>query len=216
MAGDIVTTGAILGRTAALLRDGIVPLVTAVAGLTALGLAMDYLIGESGTLATIASLMASVAAQLFITHRLLKSTGVAVGVIENKAFPALLGLVLLSGIATFAGLALLIVPGMILAVRWAIAVPLLVGERAGVIQALRESWRQTKGHGWPILGALLVVFLPAYLLVSGLFYAAYPDSPSEALTIAAGILITTTSVIGWYLAVAIHGLIRRPAAEIFA
>ena len=86
------------------------------------------------------------------------STGLSV------ALP-LIGLAIVSGIGIMLGMILLVVPGIILALMWSVAVPALVVERVGVFEALRRSSALTKGAKWKILGLALVIIV-AYWLVS--------------------------------------------------
>jgi hypothetical protein len=86
------------------------------------------------------------------------STGLSV------ALP-LIGLAIVSGVGIMLGMILLIVPGIILALMWSVAVPALVVERLGVFEALRRSSALTKGAKWKILG-LGVIIVVAYWLLS--------------------------------------------------
>jgi uncharacterized membrane protein len=82
---------------------------------------------------------------------------------------------ILTGIVLFIGFICLIVPGIILAVGLAF-VPYLVVERGlGPVEAMKESWRITKGHKWKLF-QLGLVFLGICLLgiiafIVGIFVA---------------------------------------------
>jgi hypothetical protein len=95
------------------------------------------------------------------------STGLA------KALP-LLGLSVLMAIALVLGFMLLVVPGVILLVMWAVASPALVAENIGVIEAFGRSRQLTKGARWRVfgLGLLMLVIFWIISAISGvLFYA---------------------------------------------
>lgn len=77
----------------------------------------------------------------------------------------LVGLALLTGIALMAGFTLLFVPGVIFALMWTVATPVLVEERLGVLETFGRSAELTKGARWKILGLLLMV-LVAYMLLT--------------------------------------------------
>lgn len=81
---------------------------------------------------------------------------------------------LLAGIAVFGGLILLIVPGVIIAVRASLIRYIAVERELKPVEAFRESFRLTKGHGWRILGfgflTVLINILGALCLLVGLFY----------------------------------------------
>jgi hypothetical protein len=86
------------------------------------------------------------------------STGLSV------ALP-LIGLAIITAIGIALGMILLIVPGIILALMWSVAVPALVVERVGVFEALGRSNALTKGAKWKIFG-LAVIIMVAYWLLS--------------------------------------------------
>jgi uncharacterized membrane protein len=88
-----------------------------------------------------------------------------------------LGAHILTGIALFIGFICLIVPGIILAVGLAF-VPYLVVERGlGPIEAMKESWRITKGHKWNLF-LLGLVFLGLLILgVIALFVGMFVAIP---------------------------------------
>ncbi|GAC1366127.1 MAG: hypothetical protein NVSMB47_17410 [Polyangiales bacterium] len=77
---------------------------------------------------------------------------------EVRLFLPYLALNLIVSMAVGVGMLLLVVPGVILALGWSLAEPLLVDRALGPIDALRESWRLTDGHkGALFVFALLVV-----------------------------------------------------------
>ena len=77
----------------------------------------------------------------------------------------LIGLAIISGAGVALGMLLLIVPGVILALMWSVAVPVLVTERRGVFESLGRSNELTRGAKGRILGIFVVVFI-AYGIAS--------------------------------------------------
>jgi hypothetical protein len=82
----------------------------------------------------------------------------------------LIVLTILFTLGIAAGFILLVIPGIILILMWAVAVPALVIERQGVFAAFRRSSELTKGSRWKILGLFLVLLVTYWLLsmVAGL------------------------------------------------
>ena len=70
----------------------------------------------------------------------------------------LLGLGIVSGLAVGFAAILLIVPGIILAVMWYVAAPVVIAEREGVFAALGRSADLTKGERWNVFVVLLILF----------------------------------------------------------
>jgi len=75
-----------------------------------------------------------------------------------------IGLTLVSIIAFLFAAVLFIVPAIILATIWYVAVPLVVAERSGVFAALGRSAELTKGERWNIF-LLLLITIGFFLLV---------------------------------------------------
>lgn len=108
-----------------------------------------------------------------------------------RTYLASLASVVLVGLITFVGFLLLIVPGLIAAIRLSFVPFLVTAEDLGAVDAIKESWARTKGHGWSLFGvallAISVVFvgvllflvgvIPAIMLVYAAF-AAYFDGVS--------------------------------------
>jgi hypothetical protein len=82
---------------------------------------------------------------------------------------------ILSGLAIFGGLILLIIPGVIILVRLFASIPTVVVEGRRGTDALGRSWNLVKGYSWPVFGALLVSWLLAWI-VNTLLTSAGGDS----------------------------------------
>lgn len=70
-------------------------------------------------------------------------------------WPSVLANLLLS-VALMVGFALLIIPGVFLAVRLAFVPYLVVDENRDPVDAMRESWRRTAPVAWTVFGAMLL------------------------------------------------------------
>jgi hypothetical protein len=92
---------------------------------------------------------------------------------ENRFWPYV-GMSILSAIGLVIGFLLLIVPGIILMVRWSAATGFLLSGREGVIDSLKASWETTRGNGLKIFLAGLVLFIGMAIaigIVTGIFGA---------------------------------------------
>ena len=86
------------------------------------------------------------------------SLGECFGAGLRRCLP-LIGLMIVVAIAVFFGFLLLVVPGVMMAVAWVVAVPALVVERTGVFGALGRSADLTRGRRWPIFGFIVLYFI---------------------------------------------------------
>jgi hypothetical protein len=115
----------------------------------------------------------------------------------------LIGLAIISGVGIMLGMILLIVPGVILALMWSVAVPALVVERVGVFEALGRSNALTKGAKWKIFGLALIILVAYWLLsvVLGLVglagYAANSMAGLTATNLIGGIILGTLFNTAW-------------------
>jgi hypothetical protein len=116
----------------------------------------------------------------------------------------LLLLAIVVTVAEVFGYILFIVPGLMMAVAWMVAVPAQVVERTGVFGAISRSAELTRGHRWPIFGLLVI-----YLIGAGLLQGSIPAIVSIAAAslspttmrfatqiVAQPLLSVTTSLIG--------------------
>jgi hypothetical protein len=77
---------------------------------------------------------------------------------------------ILFALAVFVGFIALIIPGIIIAVRFSVAIPALVVEGKRGTEALGRSWNLVRGRSWSVFGAFIVVgFLTG--IVSGILTA---------------------------------------------
>jgi uncharacterized membrane protein len=77
----------------------------------------------------------------------------------------LLGATMLYVLARLGGFVLLIVPGIILGVAFSMYTYPIVEKNTGAIDALKQSWRMTKGNRWNIFLFGLIVALVGMALV---------------------------------------------------
>ena len=87
-----------------------------------------------------------------------------------RAFLPLLIVSILFGLAIGFGMILLIVPGIMIACAWCVAVPALVADRTTITGAFGRAAELTRGNRWRIFGLFLVIL--AMLIGLGLVSAA--------------------------------------------
>jgi uncharacterized membrane protein len=131
-----------------------------------------------GAIVTFVSIVVSVLVGLGLTTFSLRAhdniQGVQIADLWNPApFWRFLGAHILSVIAIALGFIALVVPGVILAVGLAFVPYLVVDRGLGPIEALKESWRITKGHKWQLFLLFLALvginLLGVLALVIGIF-----------------------------------------------
>jgi hypothetical protein len=207
-------TGFMLAQTRRLVRETIWLALFAVIVLAVIDTLGDRLPGFDRVVG-IPRLIASLAFQYGVTFKLLEREGLADRGARAR-FWALLGLSILSGVGILLGLALLVLPGLYLLVRWTVAVPVLIAERSGVVEALTRSGEEIEGRFWAVL-AVCLVFWATFALATAVVIAIGKDS-SVMLSIAANLILDAGLVGYWYAAVAIY-IAGRPygkVAEVFA
>ena len=102
------------------------------------------------------------------------------------------GASILAGLAIGVGLALLIVPGLILLTYWSLIVPNIVVGESGAMASFGKSWRAISGHFWQTFGTYVLVFLIwiAVNIALGLVLLAVPAAVrSFVSTLVAGALL---------------------------
>jgi uncharacterized membrane protein len=107
--------------------------------------------------------------------------------------PRYIGMMVLIGLAVVGGFILLIIPGLVLAVRYSFALYALVDEQCSATGAMAHSMRITKGHVLTLLGYGIIIVL---LNIAG------------ALCLGVGLLVTMP--VTWISAAALYEQIGRP------
>jgi hypothetical protein len=72
---------------------------------------------------------------------------------------AVAGASILASIGIVIGLALIIVPGLILLTFWWLIVPWIVIGGAGAMESFGRSWRTVRGYAWNVFGTILLTIL---------------------------------------------------------
>ncbi|HEY3955175.1 MAG TPA: hypothetical protein VGM53_17545 [Streptosporangiaceae bacterium] len=99
---------------------------------------------------------------------------------------------ILAGIGIGIGLFLIIIPGLWLITIWAVIIPVIVIERSGALDSFGRSRQLVRGHGWHVLGTLVLVFVIMIVadIVLGFVFLALPLVWRSGLsTIISGTLI---------------------------
>ena len=115
--------------------------------------------------------------------------GECLGQAIGKLLPLIgLGILMTLGIAL--GMILLIIPGVILALMWIVASPVMMAEDRGIIDSLKRSAELTKGSKrWIVL--LFVVYIILSMIL-GLFMIPFAFAGSTVVMLV-GLVITTLS-----------------------
>lgn len=136
-----------------------------VIGMAALGSFVDISGISEETGVSLGVNVASLVAGFMLARAMIDRAGLNTGG-HVRGFGAYFGLSILTGLGTVIGLVLLIVPGVLLMIRWLPAFGFLLGAGDDVSQALSSSWRRTRGHFWALfIGAMPLVVL--MLLTAG-------------------------------------------------
>ena len=85
------------------------------------------------------------------------------------ALPVVAAADIIAGIGIFVGIIFFLIPGLLLAVRWAVVAPTAAVERTDWPTALRRSGQLTRRNRWRVFGLLVVIFSlsDAVALVAG-------------------------------------------------
>jgi hypothetical protein len=99
-----------------------------------------------------------------------------------RMWPTFAVLTALSTLLIMAGLSLFIVPGVWVMIKLVFSEYLLVLRGLGPLDAMRESFKMTRGHVVRILVCVLFVYIPLSVL-EGLSFYVLPDQQSPALSL---------------------------------
>lgn len=148
----------------------------------------------------------SIAAGFFMMREFLSGSGIAPDGLLG-GFGVYFGLSLLSGLGIGLGLLLLVVPGMILMIRW---LPVYgIGMTEGdVTDSFGKAWAATAKHFWPLAIAIVV---PLLMIVTGLavigFWSELDGSLSLPAALIGNALIFTSTVANTAIGLAAFSLL---------
>jgi hypothetical protein len=106
-----------------------------------------------------------------------------------RALIAVVPAQIMAGIGIALGLIALIIPGVILAVRWAVVAQVAALERTDWTQTLGRSIELTRGHFWHVLGVIFLVALIGFTITR--VGEALAGSSTHVLQIVVGIAVLT-------------------------
>ncbi len=168
----------------------------------------------------IASIMVTLIGQSHLIRRYLERHHIASSDdLQRPRIGSIFGISLLTGVASLAGLLLLVIPGIFLACRWFASVPALFAEQSTATDAMRSSWSLTSGHVLAIFATLLFLSLPSFAGAASLFLSDVDQTLTLAGSLALNIPLAVSTVALWVAAAAIYtqldgGLARR--VDVFA
>jgi hypothetical protein len=171
MQEEEVSAGRLIATMFEMMRDNAVVVGASILGLSVLGIAGDLYNPEA--LTSLPITIAGAVAQFVIIRQALDRMGLVRR--SRQAVGAYIGVSILANIGIILGMLLLVIPGVVLAIRWSIAAPIVLAEEQGAGDSLSDSWARTKEHAMSILVAYLV---PLGLLAASLVVYAMGDPES--------------------------------------
>jgi len=116
----------------------------------------------------------------FNGHRTSFGESMGVGL---RYFLPLLGLGILYGLAMMGGFLLLIIPGLLVALGWSIAAPVLIIEKKSIMDSISRSWQLTSGYKrWILLLWIIIIVISAIIGgVFGVFLVMFGDPTTVLL-----------------------------------
>jgi len=181
------------------------------------------------SLVAVLALLVSVLAGLVLQGALTRASiddlsgkGVSVGTALSTGLGVLLpmlGLGIIVGLGIVAGSMLLLIPGIYLALRWAVAAPVLVVEKLGVFASIGRSAVLTQNHRWAILGLVVLYVILVFVLyiIVGLalpgatmaLYGLTPETPPAFILIFLVVIQILTSMVATVGGAAVYFELRQ-------
>lgn len=129
-------------------------------------------------------------------------------------WPSLAVLAALGTLLIVLGASLFVLPALWVMVKIAFAEFLLVLRGLTPLEALKQSFEQTRGHFLTILGCLMAVLVPAWLLEIGLARQLWGDgSPSAGLSILLDGVVGLVQLLATVVVFRCYLLTRAPTAD---
>lgn len=205
--------GALIGRTFQLVRANAAVAAGAALLLTGAATVLDVVFsGSTFALTNIPLTIALLCTLSVVTRSAMAKADILIEDTDLRFFE-LFGIGFLSNVGIILGALLLVLPGVYLAARWFVAVPVLFDESRSVTDSLRSSWDVTREHAWPLVGLTLLLYVPPMALAV-LVAAFEPVLTAVGVSVATNLIIYTMVVTGWHAAVAVYTTLRTPAGQL--
>jgi membrane-anchored glycerophosphoryl diester phosphodiesterase (GDPDase) len=218
-----LTTRGIINRTIILLRANIQLAAASFVILTGCSIGVEFLPEEAAIGLAFVSTAVLIYFQTVATKSAIsKSSPILKGIDPVGGFVSVLMVIIVSGLGILAGLVVLVIPAIILAARWSIAVPIVVTSDQDVLAAIKSSWQLTKPHTFPITGALLIVVFPLIAFEGVYVFDELTGIGFTSSYLGFAVIQSTINILtvaSWYVAVAIFeqvGGTSDTLTEIFA
>jgi hypothetical protein len=139
-----------------------------------------------------------------------------VGGLLRSVIPVAGKLIFVGFVASLAegvGLALLVVPGLVLLTIWSVADPVVVLERPAGLEALGRSRELVRGNGWRVFVVILMLVVPVALVAQGTAFLGRSEPTVIALVVQVAVLTVTLPVSALASAVLYFALreVRKPS-----
>ena len=228
------SVGGILGETMSLLRDaardfalytlvvgglaafGTIAGLSDTAGELDFGFRIDSSDKPASALFELVSLIVGIFGTYLLLGRFLAVRG-RLGEGGGRFWPYL-GMAILSALGMIVGLLLLVVPGIVLLVRWSAASGFVIGAGQGVTESLSSSWAATEGHGWAIFFAAVVLFV-GLAVASAVIGAVLAVAGASVADMASAFVEAASGGVFAAFGIAIYGCVHddaREVSEVFA
>jgi membrane-anchored glycerophosphoryl diester phosphodiesterase (GDPDase) len=138
------------------------PALIFVVCLTVLNGVIGYFTANAAPLSQLAVTPLKIVVGVFFSYLLLNAMVQKTGLRtrgDGDVFLPYFGLTILYGLAVTFGLFVFVIPALFLLARWSLAQPLVVARGEGVMKAFGESWERTSGNDFPIIVAVLALWL---------------------------------------------------------
>ena len=132
-----------------------------------------------------------VIASYWLLRRMLPGIGRQLA--EGSSFVAYLLMSILAFLGMMLGFVLLIIPGLIVLVRWSAANGMLLSRGCGITESLGESWDATKGHGFSVFLAGLVLSI-AIAILTAIVAAPFALFLTQSAVLEAGSMSLATGI----------------------
>lgn len=114
------------------------------------------LLGVGAGIGGIIVVIVTIIAQYLLWEAMLENGALVLRSREGRRYWAFVGLMILSALGTGVASLALIIPGLIVSARWAVAPAFLIHQRMGVMDAMRQSWFAVKGNTTPVVFTYLI------------------------------------------------------------